>query len=352
MKRTTGIVVIVILIIVGVVIQLRKSHDKINKSKSNSGISSVVNVNVEKVIEKETDNLLDLTGTLYPAMELDIAAQAQGQVTSLDIELGEYKTKGAIIATIDNKLKQLALENAELNESNLKRNLERTQNLYNGGSATEQQLDEIRNAYESAKIQLEQAEKQLADATIEAPFDGIIMQKFVEKGSFINPGSPVANIIDISRLKVKINISEANIYMIKRGDQTTVSTEIYPGTEFSGHVTFVADKGNESHNYPVEVEIPNSKEHPLKAGTFVNVKIKVPGDAQALFIPREAIVGSTQDASVYIAENGKARLKKITVKNNVGTDLQVVSGLTSGETVIVTGQINLVDGKEINIVEN
>lgn len=350
MKRIVWIIVIVALVVWSVV-RLKGNHDKINKAKPNSGISSVVNVNVSRITERETGHILDLMGILYPITELNIAAQAQGQITSLNIKLGQYMIKGSIIAAIDNELKQLAVKNAWINGPKLKRDLERFQNLYNGGTVTEQQLEDAANAYESAKIQLEQAEKQLADATIEAPFSGVITQKFVEKGSFVNLGSPVASIIDISKLKVKINVSESNIYQIKTGDQAIVTTEIYPGTEFSGLVTFVSDRGDESHNYPMEVKITNNKKHPLKAGTFVNVKIKVPGAAKALFIPREALVGSIQDASVYVAENGKARLKKITVKNNVGADLQVLSGLTEGDSIIVTGQINLEDGKEINVVE-
>ena len=351
MKRIITIIIVGAVIIGGIAFQLKKNHEKINKTRPNSGISNVVNVNVAKVSKKGTESELNLTGTLYPIAELNIAAQAQGQITSLNIELGAYKNKGAVIATIDNELRQLALESAKLSASTIKKNLERIQNLYNGGSATEQQLDDMRNAYESVKIQLKQAEKQVADATIEAPFSGVITQKYVEKGSFINPGSPIASLIDISKLKVKVNVSESNIYQIVKGDQAIVTTDVYPGTEFSGLVSFVSDKGDDSHNYAMEVEIPNNSEHPLKAGTFVNVKIEIPGAKKALFIPREALVGSTQDAGVYVSKNGKAILKKITVKNNAGTDLEVMSGLAEGDEIIVTGQINLVDGTEINIVE-
>lgn len=352
MKRIITIIVVGVAIIAGITFQLKRNHQKINKAKPNSGITNVVNVNVAKVSEKGTGNELTLTGTLYPVTELNISAQAQGQITSLNIDLGEYKNKGAVIATIDNELKQLAFENAKLNEARLKRNFERIENLYKGGSATEQQLDDARNAYESAKIQLEQSEKQLSDATIEAPFSGVITQKFVEQGSFINPGSPIASIIDISKLKVKINVSESNIYQIQKGNNAIVTTDVYPGTEFLGHVTFVSDRGDDSHNYDMEVEIPNNSQHPLKAGTFVNVKINTSGAAKALFIPREALVGSTQDASVYLAENNIAKLKKITVKNSNGTSLQVLSGLAEGDEIVITGQINLIDGKEINVVRN
>ncbi len=352
MKRIITIIFVGGVILAGTAFQLKRNHEKINQVKTSSGISNVVNVNVIKVAEKVTGNELNFIGTLYPRTELDISAQAQGQITSLEIRLGEYKSKGALIATIDNELKQLALDNAKLNEAKLKRNYERIQNLYKGGSATEQQLDDARIAFESAGIQLQQTEKQLADATVKAPFDGIVTQKFVEKGSFINQGNPIVSLIDISKLKVKANVSESNIYQIKRGNKAIVSADVYPGLEFPGKVTFVSDRGDESHNYPVEIEIPNSTKHPLKAGTIVSVNVEIPGAAKALFIPREALVGSTMNASVYLAENNVAKLRSITVKDNSGADLQVLSGLAAGDEVIVTGQINLVDGSNLNVVEN
>jgi membrane fusion protein, multidrug efflux system len=350
MKKIIWIIVIVI-VIIAAAIRLKESHDTINKSNTNSGIPSVVNVNVAPVEERDAGRILNLTGTLYPKSKLNIAAQAQGQITSVSFELGQEKTKGEVIATIDSKLKQLAVDNAMINESKLKRDYERSLNLYNGGSATEQQLDETRHAYESAKIQLEQAKKQLADAFIIVPGSGVIAEKFVEEGDYINPGSPIATLINISKLKIRINASEANVYQLQKGDKVIVTTEIYPGIQFSGIITFVSDKGDDSHNYPVEAEMDNSKQNPLKAGTFVNVKINDVAHVKGLFIPREALVGSTQDASVYTVKNGKAVLQKISVLSNGGVYLQVLSGLTKDEKVIVTGQINLVDGQPVNIVE-
>jgi membrane fusion protein, multidrug efflux system len=351
MKRIIWIIIIVLLI-AGMTIRLKASHDKINNAKPNSGLSNIVNVNVAEVIESETSHTLDLTGILSPESEINIAAQTQGQITSINFELGQYKVQGSTIAVIDNELKQLAVKSARLNESKLKRDLERYQNLYDGGTTTEQQLDEIRNAYESAVIQLKQAEKQLSDATVTAPFSGVITQRLSEQGAFVNIGTPIASIIDISKLKIKINVSESNIYQINKGDQATVSIDIFPNVEFKGTVTFISDRGDDYHNYPVEVVIPNSKQYPLKAGTFANVRINIPGTAKALSIPREALIGSTQDASVYVVENNKAILRQITVINSNGANLPVLSGLIKGEKVVVTGQINLVDGKHVNIIEN
>jgi len=351
MKRIISILIIIALLVAAAFL-LNSSHNKINKQFLSTGISSVVSVNVTEVKEMTSTHTLHLTGTLEPSIELNIAAQTQGQITNLNVELGQFKKKGSVLATIDNRMKVLALQSATVNLTKLKRDLERYENLYKGGSATEQQLDDARIACENAKIQLEQAQKQLDDATVIAPFSGVITQKQVEKGAFINVGNPIASMVDISKLKIKINVSETNVYEIKKGNVAKITSDIYPEKSFSGRVSFISEKGDDTHNYPVEIEMPNSDKYPLKAGTFVNADITIPGKSLSLYIPREALQGSSQDARVFVAENGKAVLRKIIVGSGTDFDLEVLSGLKKGEKVVSTGQINLSDGKSIRIVES
>ena len=350
MKRIISILILIVLLTTSGFL-LKKNHDTINKQHLSTGISAVVSVNVTEVKEMTSAHALHLTGTLSPVTELNISAQVQGQITSLNVELGQFKKKGSVLATIDNRLKQLAVQTAELSSTKLKRDLERYENLFKGGSVTEQQLDDARNSYENAKIQLEQAQKQLADATIIAPFSGVITQKQAEKGSFINVGNPIASIVDISKLKIKLNVSESNVYELKKGDLAIITSEVYPEKSFNARISFISEKGDETHNYPVEIEMPNSGQYPLKAGTFVNATVTIPGKGKSLFIPREALQGSSQDARVFVAENGKAVLKKISVGTGNDLNLEILSGLNKGDKVVTTGQINLADGKNIQIVE-
>ncbi|MDP4185356.1 MAG: efflux RND transporter periplasmic adaptor subunit [Bacteroidota bacterium] len=352
MKKVITLIVIIVLVVLAGM-RLKSNHDKINsKKQTNSGISSVVTVNVTSVKRMESPHTLNLVGTLNPNTEINIAAEAQGQITSLNVELGQAKGKGCVLGTIDNKLKRLAVQSAKISEARLKRDLQRYENLYKGGSATEQQLDDARISYENAKIQLEQAKKQLADATITAPISGVIALKQVERGAFVNIGTPIATIVDISKLKIKLNVSEGNVYKLKVGDKAQITTDVYPGATFYGRITFISAKGDETHNYQVEIVIPNNAKHALKAGTFVNASVDIPSNGSALFIPREALQGSIQDAKVYVVENGIAKLKQIVVTSGDDKNLQVVSGLNEGEQVVVTGQINLTDGKAIKIVSS
>jgi membrane fusion protein, multidrug efflux system len=344
------IIVIALVVLAFVVLRLSTNYKKINASKDVSTDLAYVSVDVSPVSKMSINDSLQLTGYMEAYSDIDIAAEAQGTITSFNAALGQEKSKGSIIATIDDKLKKLAVQTASISVVKLKKDLERYENLYKGGTVTEQQLNEAQNLYDNAEIQLEQAEKQLSDATIKSPISGIITKKQVEEGEYINIGSPIATIVDISKLKIKLNVSEANVYQLKLNDKAIITTDVYPGVTFEGNISFISSQGDDSHNYPVEIVISNDSKYPLKSGTFANVMIKLPVAAEVLYIPRESLLGSITEASVYVAENNKAVLKKIVVGNGNDKYIKVISGLKEGEKVIVNGQINLSDNKAIKIV--
>jgi membrane fusion protein, multidrug efflux system len=349
MKNRIISIIILVLVLVGAGFMLKRSHEKINAGKINL-ISSEIEVSVAEVGESSTGTTLNFTGTLNPYTEVVVSSQAAGQITSLNAELGQKKSKGAVIATIDSRIKELTVETAQLNADKQKRDLTRYESLFKGGSITQQQMDDARMANVNAQIQLEQAKKQLADATITSPINGVITEKNVEFGSFVNMGSPVVRMLDIARLKIRMNVSESNVYKLSIDDKANVVCDAFPDKTFTGKVSYIASKGDDSHNYPVEVIISNNGK--LKAGTFANVTIGIPGKGSALSIPREALLGSSKNAKVYVVKDGKAQTRDITVSGGNEKVLFVANGLAKGEQVVTAGQINLIDGMTVNIAPN
>lgn len=349
MKNRIISIIVLVLVLVGAFFMLKRSHEKINAGKTNL-ISSEIVVSVAEVGETSTGTTLSLTGTLHPYTEVLVSAQAAGQITSLNAELGQSKSKGSVIATIDNRIKELTVQTSQLNADKQKRDLARYESLFQGGTITQQQMDDAKMANINAQLQLEQAKKQLDDATITAPISGIITEKSVERGAFVNMGSPVVRLLDISRLKIRMNVSESNVYKLSTGDKAEVVCEAFPDKTFAGKISYVASKGDDSHNYPVEVVISNNGK--LKAGTFANVTINLPGKGSALSIPREALLGSTKNAKVYVVKDGKAQTRDITVIGGNEKVLFIANGLAKGEQVVTAGQINLIDGISVSIAPN
>ena len=345
--------IVVLILIAATVLKLSSNHKSMTKKvtdQSQTVAMSAVSVNVATAEKKILDQSVELTGVLTAYKEIDIASEAQGIVESVNFESGQHKTKGETLARIDSKLKQLSVENAKMSAMKLKNDLDRIENLFKGGTSSQQELDNARYSYENAVVALSQAEKQLSDATVISPISGIITEKYVEAGAYINAGSPVAAIVDISKFKVKLNVSETNVYRLKTGDKAIVTSDVYPGISFDGQISYISCQGDNSHNYPVEITISNSQQHPMKAGTFVTAHITISDSQKRLYIPRKALQGSTKDASVYIVDNSKAVLKNIVVGINNSEYIEVVSGISENDKVIVAGQLNCSDGKAVSIV--
>ena len=351
MKKIITIVVAVVL--VGLVaFRLVSNKEEINANSTVKDDKNVrATVNAAKAEKRLSSQNLNLLGTLTANQVIDIKSEVQGKVNKLYVELGDYVKKGQIIARIDNRIQSLALNNAEQALADAKQNFGRYKNLYEGGAASKVQYDQYKLAYDNAQNQLAQAKKQLSNSSVVAPVSGQITNKAVEEGSFATPGTPIATVVDISKLKVDLSVAESDAYALNTGDSVTITSSVYPGITYQGKITFISPRGDEAHNYPVEVAFTNQQGHPLKAGTYVNVAFQRKSQVPTLQIPRDALVGSTQNAQVYLIEDSTAFLRPITVGTDNGNYLEVLKGLNEGDQVVTTGQINLSDSTKVKVVQ-
>ncbi|MET7255072.1 efflux RND transporter periplasmic adaptor subunit [Dyadobacter jiangsuensis] len=350
MKRK--LIIIGSIVIIGVLIGVRLVANKAKideKKKMPENKNVTIPVTAIAVQEGSADQQLIRTGSLIPFKEAEIMATAAGKVLAVKYELGSHVTQGATIVKVDSKLKELSLEATELNINKLKKDTDRYSKLLAGNAATEVQVNDTKYNYENALNQAEQIKQQISDASIQAPISGRIVKKNIEPGEFVNVGTSLGTILDVSRLKVQVMINENDVYKLKEGQHVQVSTSIFPGKKIDGVISYIAPQGDESHNYPVEIVVKNSTE--LKAGTFVTVEFQQKSSTQSLLIPRSALVESVRNPYVYVVEGGVAKQRKIEVGREVGDNVEVLTGLKSGETVVTTGQINLSEGAAVTITK-
>jgi len=301
---------------------------------------------------RETTNQLEFVGKTEAEKEVVVASKSAGEIVRVNFKMGDFVSKGTVLAQVDDTYRRLALENAQLNYNKFKDDYERFQTLRQGDAVSENQLRDMRMGFENATIQLQNAQQQLEDARIVAPFSGVVTSKRIELGAYVNPGTPIVGIADVSSLKVRLAVSEANAYQLRTGREVTVSASVYPGVTYRGIITSICPQGNGTHTFPVEITIANSASHPLKAGTYVNASVSAGNTGTALMIPRDAIVSSVKDPSVYVVRGETVELVKITTGGDYNSFLEVIAGLTAGDRVVTNGQINLTDGARISIIGN
>ena len=282
---------------------------------------------------------------------MSLAAEKAGRIVKVLVDEGSYVQKGQTVATIRVDQLSVDLQNAESNYQTALTDLERYENAFKTGGVTQQQLDQARQSVNNAKTKLEQSRINLGDASIRATISGIVNKRHIEPGSVVSPGTALFDIVNVSTLKLKVTVNEAQIPYLKLGKQVQVKASVFPDKTFSGNINFIAPKADEALNFPVEITITNNSANQLKAGMYGTAVFDFPNLQAVIMIPRTGFVGSVNSKQVFLADNGVARLKNVTPGRVIGEKVEVLDGLKEGALVITSGQINLVDGSKVSIIQ-
>jgi RND family efflux transporter MFP subunit len=334
-----------------VIVSVLKSNKAKSEAKAHSVTPKPFAVSVAPVSHTQLSNSLSLVGTIAANREVAIASETQGRVKAISLNVGDFKPAGATLVSVDDELKRTAVTLAEVTLAKAQKDLERYKQVQETNALPDQQIDNAAFAVQAAQAQLATARRQLRDARIVAPFSGVIAARNIEVGSMVQPGMMVANLVDVGTMKVKLNVPEHDVFTMHVGDPVEVASDVYPNVTFTGHIANIGAKGDEAHTYPVEVTIPNRGDHPLKAGMFGRVTFGSGASRPAITIPRAALVGSAKMPQVYVVNNGVATLRSITTGASVGTDTEVLKGLSPGESVVISGQNNLRDSMNVEVVK-
>lgn len=345
-KIITGIVAL--LIVGGVTYKLVQNKKIINKNETPVDRSNVpVSVTTFDANYFPTNTEYALPAVLDINNSGIITTMQPGKLASFDIEIGKLVKKGQLVGRIDSKQREIGMKSTDATIKKLEADLQRTQDLVAGDAAPSNSINDLNYNLESAKIQRENYQQQIADNNIYAPINGMIVQKNANAGEFANPGTPLAIIMDVSVLKAIVFVSERNVYDLKIRQAAQITSSIFPNKNTTGTIKYIAPKGDENHNYRVEVEIPNNG---YKAGTYVRVKFNTKKTGEALQIPKLALVEGIKDPYVYVVNGNGVAVKKLELGEEIGQNVVVVSGLTAGDKVITSGQINLTPSSKIAIV--
>jgi len=349
--KTRIISIAVVLVIIGgitwTLIGNKKEINEKNKPVDRSEIPVAVSVTEIKPLPMSGDVLLP--AVLEPKDQSTVSIGTSGKLESLRIELGTRVSKGQVIGTIDTKVKQVDLKSRELTVSKLKLDYERNKELLKGNAISENAVTEAKYNYETKQLEVSQLKQQIADANIIAPISGIITDKKMMPGEYVNMGSPIATIVDVSQLKTVVYVNEREVYKLKMKQNATITSDVFPGKKFAGQVSYISPQGDENHNYKIEVLLSKSGVSELKAGTYVRVSFDMQNEGDVLQVPKKALVAGTKNPYVYVAENNKAVKRQLVLGRELGENIEVLGGLQTGEKVITDGQINVVNGSNVQV---
>lgn len=335
------------------------TYTLINNKKENEAKTAIVaeknaSVSVKVGTVKTEDVSLDFSanGNFEPLQELKFSAEKPGRVVRVLVKEGDNVRIGQTLAVIRSEQISSDLQTAQASYQNAQADYNRFENAYKTGGVTKQQLDQAKLGLVTSRSRLQQAKVNIGDTNIKATINGIVNKRYIEPGSVLGAATPMFDLVNVSKLKLKVTVNESQVASLKVGNIVQVSASVYPDTKFSGKITFIAPMADSSLNFPVEIEIANNSSNDLKAGMYGTAQFGSNQQRQSLMIvPRNAFVGSVSSNQIFVAENGVAKLKTVTAGRILGDKVEIINGLSEGETVIITGQINLQDGSKVDIIK-
>lgn len=312
-----------------------------------------VSVRVETVKNEIPASNYRANGNFAPFQSLGLSSERGGQVVRVLVEEGARVSVGQTLAVIKADLYSVEMQSAEAAYQTALKDAQRFESAFKTGGVTQQQLDQVNLQLQAAKARLDQAKITVGDTEVKSTINGIVNKKYIEPGTVVGPGVPLFDIVNVSKLKIKVNVNENQVANIKTGNEVIVKASVYPDKEFQGKVIFIAPVADASLNFPVEVEITNNKDNDLRAGMYGSVIFGSESENQTAVtvVPRNAFVGSINNNEVFVVREDTAHLTKIVSGRNFGEQVEVLEGLKPGDIVVTSGIINLTDGAKINIVQ-
>lgn len=194
-----------------------------------ASISVDLPVKVAAVARRRLETSLTRTGTIQASNDVVVISETVGRVLAVSADVGDRCRAGAVLAKIDDELKLAAFRAAEVALEKARRDQARFETLVEQKSATSAELEGVRLACQAAEAQYMVARRQYQDTEIKTPITGIVAARFINVGSTVAPGTPIAEVVDLSRLKIVLNVAEKDAYALKTGDPVDVSLDVYPG---------------------------------------------------------------------------------------------------------------------------
>jgi multidrug efflux pump subunit AcrA (membrane-fusion protein) len=221
-----------------------------------------------------------------------------------------------------------------------------------GGQKEDKDLAQA--AFTQAAAQLDVAKKALADATLYAPASGYVSRRLIEPGNTAAPGHPVFEIIGIDPVEINVGIPETDVRLMKVGQKAAISVPALPGGTFEGTVRLInvsADPG--TRTYMARITVPNP-DHRLRIGMVAEAAILGDATVAMLTVPGTAVVRDAQGATqvyVYYPDQKRVYAKRVEIGVTTGRDVQIKSGLSGDELIVIGGQTALRDGRTVSATE-
>lgn len=325
-----------------------KAEEKVSPAPKPTG--AVTNVETLELISRQLNVHSSYVGHLEPLERVVIRSEAEGRVEKVYLDEGQKVKTGDVLVNISTERLSLSLKLAEANSKLSESEFQTEKLLFDRSVSTASKVDSFRTKRDVDKISLEIAKLDFDKSQVKSPISGVIKKKIVGVGAYVNRGQNLFEIMDISQVLVLINIPEKEMRFVTPGKDVKVRIDAIPGTVFNGSVSTLgleADLKNRS--FPAEILLDNSNRQ-LLPGMMARAEMLTHAEPNEIIIPRYAVLERETNRIVFIEKNGIAIERPVILGTIIKDEVQVLSGLQSGDKLILSGHHFLTSEEAVKVV--
>ncbi len=287
----------------------------------------------------------EFSGTILPFTENNITPSMGLRIERILADVGDRVSQGQVLVELDRS----SLLQSQVQLQNQKTDLERFQTLYNAGGIAKQQLDQLQTQVDAAQLAYDNL---LTNTVLRSPVTGTVTARNYDSGDLYGSKGPILTVMQIDRVKVQVNVSEAYFPQVKTGMPVQLHLDVYPDEAFDGKVSLIYPAIDPAtRTFTTEITIPNGNGK-LRPGMFCRVALNF-GELDQVTVPDVAVQkqAGTNERFGFVVENGTAVRRTLTVGRQIGDRVVILSGLSAGESVVVAGGQKLLDGTAVDLTQ-
>ncbi|MBN1101907.1 MAG: efflux RND transporter periplasmic adaptor subunit [Deltaproteobacteria bacterium] len=326
-----------------------RSEGTVQAEKNRSEEQRTVQVSITEVRPVPIRDILALPAQTEAWQDVKVASDAPGRVEWVGPREGERVKKGQVLAKVDVSALKAALDRARA-AFNLAEDLYgRRKQLFERKIIHQEDLDRSFTERTLAEANLRQARIEYERGFTQAPINGFVNYLYVDEGEFVDRGKPVADLVDLDKIKIQVDVPEMDVRYIKVGQTVGVRIDALPELELTGMVDFVAYKADPAtRTFQVRVIISNT-EHRVRPGMIARVVFLRRVIAEALVAPLFALVEKSGERMVFVEKDGVVHARTVSLGVIEGERIQITKGLNPGDHLIVAGQSMIEEGTRVEV---
>ncbi|MDD8019310.1 MAG: efflux RND transporter periplasmic adaptor subunit, partial [Bacteroidota bacterium] len=318
-------------------------------SQQNISQSNALTVNGIVVQPQQLENIVRSSGTVLASESVDLTAEAAGRIEKISFVEGAHVQNNEILVRINDDDLQAQLKKTELQIQLASEQEKRQRQLFDINGISKEQYDISLNQVNTLKADRENLVASIRKREIRAPFDGIIGLRYISEGGYVSPTTRIASIQKINPLKIDFAIPEKYAADVSIGDLVQFSSE-ETDLNFMGKIYAIEPKIDPVTRTLQLRALCSNKSEKIFPGAFVHIELRLKNITNALMVPTQAVIPVLKGQTILLRKDGLTVSVPVKTGIRTATTVQILNGLSAGDTVITSGLMQLRPGVPVNVV--